>query len=71
VSVALVTQHAMHMSHIILSSVACLALPYYFTLSHKLHDFLKDTIEHKMCFFSATPVCNISLYNSNSARHLC
>jgi hypothetical protein len=34
-SVALVIQHAQRMSHIILSSVACLAVLYCSTLSHK------------------------------------
>jgi hypothetical protein len=45
VFVVLVTQHAMRMRRVVLSSVASLA-----TLSHKLHDFRKDVIEHKMCF---------------------
>jgi len=35
VFVALFIQHAMHMQHIILSPVACPALPYFFRLSHK------------------------------------
>jgi hypothetical protein len=34
VSVALVIQHAKRMHHVILSSVACWALPYFSTLSH-------------------------------------
>jgi hypothetical protein len=44
----------------IMSSVACLALQYFYTLSHKRHDFRNKVIEHKMCIliFSTTFVCN-------------
>jgi hypothetical protein len=66
VSVALVTQHAKRMRRIILSSVACLALPYFSTLSHKRHDFGKH-VDHEMCvlIFCTTFICNISHSKKN------
>jgi hypothetical protein len=58
-SVVLIIQHAMRMCSIILSSVACLALPYF---PHYLINGTifgkKKVIEHKMCvlIFSTTSV---------------
>ena len=37
---------------VILSSVACLDLQYFSTLSYKQRDFRKQFIEYKMCVFS-------------------
>jgi hypothetical protein len=67
VSVTLVIQHAQRMRRIILSSVSCLALPYFSTLSHKRHDFWEKVIEYKMCvlIFSTPFICNISHSNKN------
>jgi hypothetical protein len=49
VHVALLIQHATHMRHIVISFVSSLAPPYFSTLSHKGHDFLKNVIDHKIC----------------------
>jgi hypothetical protein len=46
----LVTQHAKRM-HRIMSSAACLALPYFSILSHKRHDFREKVFQHKMYVF--------------------
>jgi hypothetical protein len=50
--VALDIQHSKRMRHIIriLSYVPCFILPYFSTLSLKLHDFRKNVIESKMYF---------------------
>jgi hypothetical protein len=53
VSVALVIQHATRMRRIILSSVACLALLYFPTLSHKLHDFRKTSCWTQNVYFDS------------------
>ena len=50
VFVALVIQHAKHMHCNTVSSIACPAVPYFFTLSHKWQDLQKDVTEYKMCY---------------------
>ena len=67
-SVALVIQHAKRMRRVILSSVACPALQYFSTLSHKRHNFQKKkTGESEMCvlIFSATFLKSISHFKQN------
>jgi hypothetical protein len=56
---------------IILTNVACLALPYFSTLSHKRHGFRKISSGHKMCvlIFTTHFVWNISHSTNNSARY--
>jgi hypothetical protein len=63
-------QACKRMRRILLSSVACLALPYFFTLSHKGKDSRKNVTEHKMCvlIFYTTFIWNVSRSKENSAR---
>jgi len=50
-------QRAMHMRHIILQTVAYLAVPNFPTLSHKRQFIWKSLIEHKICFDSLYNIC--------------
>jgi hypothetical protein len=49
VSVALVIELARRMRRILLPCMACKALPYPSTLSHKRYDFRSKVTEHKAC----------------------
>ena len=70
----LVIQHAMCMRRVILLPVACPAVQYFPTLSHKRHDFRTKVTAHNTCvlIFSTTFVWNIS-HQKNSAiyNHKC
>jgi hypothetical protein len=50
VSVALLIQYAMCLRYIILSSAACLAVPYFSTLSHTRHN-IRENFETIKCVF--------------------
>jgi hypothetical protein len=49
VSIAFFIQHSKYMLRVVLSSMACLAVTYSSTLSHRSYDFRRSDIGHKMC----------------------
>jgi len=51
VPVALFIKYAKRMRNIIFSSVVCLTLTHFSTLSHKRHDFRQKVTEHEICVF--------------------
>ena len=61
-SVVLIIQHAKRMRRIVKLSLACPALQYIFTLSHKRHDFRTKVFEYKIyvLIFSTTLSKNFS-----------
>jgi len=61
VNVALGIQHAIRMRH-----VACPTLQYFYTLSHKRHDFRKKVFEHKMCFDFVHNICLKHFYSKKN-----
>ena len=60
-----------HAPSYVVSSVACSALPYFSTVSHKRHDIREKATEHKMCIliFCTVFVSNISHSKKNSVRY--
>ena len=57
VSVSLIIQHKQSMRHIILLSVACLALLYFSKLYHKRYDFRKKVVEQKFMLSFSVKLC--------------
>jgi hypothetical protein len=53
-SVAVIIQHAIRMRRIMLLSVACLALPFFFILSHKRRDFWGKNLSNVKCVFGCS-----------------
>jgi hypothetical protein len=65
--VALVIHHTIRMHRIILSFVACPALPHFAALSHKRHDCCGKDVEHKMC---VVMLCVKFVWNSSHCKKI-
>jgi hypothetical protein len=65
VFVALVTQNAKGMCRILLSFVACPAVPHVTNFSHKRHDFRKKLIEDKRVLIFSIFASNIIYFKKN------
>ena len=55
----------MHCACAILSSVACLNLRYFSTLSHKWQNFRKTIAEHKMCVLISSTTAFLKLWSAD------
>jgi hypothetical protein len=55
------------LSRVVSSSVACLAVPYFYTLSAKRHDFRKKVIEHEMCVSFLSIIIRHVPYSENNS----
>jgi len=63
VFVALVTQHAVRIRHVVLLSVAWLAVQYFSVLAHKRHDFRGNKISSIKCVFIFSKILKYSKKN--------
>jgi hypothetical protein len=63
VSAAIFMQHAMSKRRIVLTSVACLAVPYFRTLSQHRHDIREKLTEYKTCHNNVTNLIHFHFHN--------
>ena len=63
-SVALVIMHVTRMLRVALTSVACLSLEYFSTLSHNRHDFQENLLNIKCVFWFSLQLLSVTFFNS-------